>query len=81
MAYDAEVMHLNGILGGRRQYVEGMTYFVTCGNEEDQERVTLWSHDGAGLAAALRRAADEIENADKSPFNLPPVTVPMGPIE
>lgn len=37
--------------------------YLTVGNEDSLERVTLWAQDGRKLAAALRRAAAEIELA------------------
>jgi hypothetical protein len=71
--YDDEIRELETVRGGRRQYPDGPLFFVTFGDGMEQERVTLSSKDGAGLALALRRAADEIEGVRQGPFNLPPV--------
>ena len=78
MAYDAEIIDLETVRGGARRYPNGLLAFVTFGNEDTQERVTMSSYDGAGLALALRRAADQLDGSLRSPFNLPPVLETMG---
>lgn len=75
-----EIRDLDTIRGGTRQYVEGLCAFV-AGRDEDDLSVEIWAFDRVGLAAALRRAANEIEGIRQSPFNLPPVTVPMGLVQ
>lgn len=75
-----EIPDLDTIKGGTRKYVEGLLAFVV-GHDEDGVRVEVYSFDHVGLAAALRRAADEIEGVRPSSFNLPPVTVPMGIVQ
>lgn len=68
-AIEHEIEEPSVIRGGTRTFHDGLNGFVTVG--DDEGRHTLFSKDRAGLAAALRRAADEIE--DVSPFDLPPV--------
>lgn len=61
---------LSTIQGGTREYPDGLHAFF--GVEDDIGlSVTVESRDRAGLAAALRRAADEIEG--RSPLDLPAV--------
>lgn len=67
MSYNAVIdpeqfVTVRGGVTERKQLV-GPHAFVTVGNGWDQERVTIWATDGRSLAAALRRAAAEIELA------------------
>jgi hypothetical protein len=70
-ATDHEIVHMETLNAGVRQYPDGPLYFLTVGNGYDEERVTLSTKDRDGLILALRRAADQVEG--KAPFNLPPV--------
>lgn len=56
-----EVLDPTTLRGGVRQYPEGMIGYV--GFECDEDASSIGSPDAAGLAAALRRVADEIEAA------------------
>ena len=73
MAYNAEILDLETVRGGKLTYPESDHFFLTVGDEDVQERVVLWSRNRTRLAMALRRAAEEIDNVRESPFCLPPV--------
>lgn len=74
-----DVDDFDNIQGGTRQYREGVMAFIAI-RDEDDILASVSSFDAPGLAAALRRAADQIEGKAESPFKLPPVTVPMGAV-
>lgn len=72
-SHDHEIVHMETLNAGTREYPDGPHVFVTVGNSDDEERVTLWTKDRNGLVLALKRAVAVLESTVPSRFNLPPV--------